>query len=246
MQLVLNVKLEELEDKINRKIIVDDTISLESFCELIIISMNGNKPLMYKLYCDNMCYLPFDDDLDILILKDLNLNKKSDIYINYDDNYTIIIELEEIKNSYTKDFEVISFTGNGILDDVSIYSLINIIPCTNQKYLNKKEINYLVQHVSIDDINYKIDSYYKQKLEAPKPKSYIINIALEGFNTEIKRKIIINNNITIGDLCRKVVLTMNRDLSHCYSLKIRNTNLNEEYSEIKFYNLYLSCVKLYD
>ena len=52
MKVVLNVLLEELEDKINRQILVDENIQLVDLCEFIIVSMNGKKIPIYELECE--------------------------------------------------------------------------------------------------------------------------------------------------------------------------------------------------
>ena len=43
MKLMLNVVLEELKDKINRQMLVDENIQLVDLCEFVIVSMNGGK-----------------------------------------------------------------------------------------------------------------------------------------------------------------------------------------------------------
>ena len=45
MKIMLNVVLEELEDEINRQILVDENIQLVDLCEFVIVSMNGGKYL---------------------------------------------------------------------------------------------------------------------------------------------------------------------------------------------------------
>ena len=43
MKIMLSVVLEELEDEINRQILVDENIQLVDLCEFVIVSMNGGK-----------------------------------------------------------------------------------------------------------------------------------------------------------------------------------------------------------
>lgn len=60
MKLMLSVVLEELEDKINRQILVDENIQLVDLCEFVIVFMNGGKIPIYEFECDKKVYYPYE------------------------------------------------------------------------------------------------------------------------------------------------------------------------------------------
>ena len=86
MKVVLNIEVKELEKKLNRKIVVDEDISLINFCEGILVSFNIDKFLSYGLFDPKYCYSDsvfdyeyFQNDhrnIDNYILKDLIKKRK--------------------------------------------------------------------------------------------------------------------------------------------------------------------------
>ena len=66
-----------------------------------------------------------------------------------------------------------------------------------------------------------------------------MNVVLEGFDKDIKRKIIVGNNITIDHLCRIVIAAFRGDFSHPYDLKKEKDYLGEEFSDRPLYDLRL-------
>ena len=92
----------------------------------------------------------------------------------------------------------------------------------------------------IKELNERISDYKKYKENIKTPKKYIFNISLEGFNKEIKRKISVNSNISINSFCEKVILSMNGDLSHPFTIKIGKEFLEDYYGEFELFYLGLT------
>lgn len=261
MKVVLNVSIEELENKINRQIIVDDNIKLTDLCEYIIVSMNGKKIPIYDLEYGNVTYYPIENlDTDVedyekslvnLTLKDLNLKKNKYFYIEYDfDNfYNFVVKVDDIisiiETTYLNDicFEVISGKGYGLIDDETIGYLNAILNSTKkniERYCTKSQKEYLEKKFDVNENNEKIKEYIEYRRELLKPKSYIFNVSLEGFGTQIKRKVCVNSNISIDSFCKKVIVSMNGDLSHAFNVKKNKEYLSEYYSDIELFYLGLS------
>lgn len=262
MKVVLNVSLEELENKINRQIIVDDNIKLTDLCECIIVSMNGKKIPIYDLEYGRVTYYPIENlDTDIeeyekslinLNLKDLNFKKNKHFYIEYDfDNfYNFIVKVDDMheiddnmnQRTLANDscFHVISGRGYGLIDDKSIGYLNAILNSTKkdiERYCTKSQQEYLKTKFDVNEINGKVKEYIEHREELLKPKTYIFNVSLEGFGTQIKRKVCVNSNISIDSFCRKIIVAMNGDLSHGYGIKKNKKYLCEYYSNFELYYL---------
>ena len=242
MKVLLNVTVGEIPDKINRQIEVDENISLSDLCEYIIISMNGNKILLYGFMDDDIIYSPILDEeteneknIDNLALKDFNLKKDKTFTIiyNFNNNYYFDINVDNIYDSDDKNvFRVLSGKGYGILDNTNMFSLkYDLLSKTEKEFIEKK-FDYL-------ECNERITNYIKDKKDRVSPKNYVINVSLYGFTKEIKRKIIVNSNISIGKFCSCVILAMNGDLSHLSSIKIGKNCLEEEYNKKELFYLNL-------
>ena len=253
MKVMLNVVLEQLEDKINRQILVDENIQLNDLCEFVILSMNGKKIPIYELECDKKTYYPYEiketkyeKSLLRFTFKQLNLKKSETFAINYnfDKGYHFNLIVDEmIEADDNIDFKVMSGKGYGILDNKSIYNLKLLLVKRNNDYDSyylKNEKEYLQKKFDINEINERINDYKEYKENIKIPKKYIFNISLEGFNKEIKRKISVNSNILINDFCQKVILSMNGDLSHLFNIKIDNEYLEEYYGEFELFYLGLT------
>ena len=61
MKYIINVALDNLEDKVNRQVLVDEDISLCDFCEFVIVAMNGRKIPLYRLEIDDILYFPEEE-----------------------------------------------------------------------------------------------------------------------------------------------------------------------------------------
>lgn len=73
--------------------------------------------------------------------------------------------------------------------------------------------------------------------------NYKITVTLKGFEKRIKRKFLINDNLKMEDFCRAVIVSMNGELEHLYSLKYKNTYYicmymdKTDYNEVKMNSL---------
>ena len=180
-----------------------------------------------------------------LTLKDVKLRKTTfGIEYNFDKYYHFNLIVDEMKEVIDNiDFKAISGNGYGILDDKSIYDLKRLFEEKRKNYDSyylKSEKDYLQKKFDINEVNGRINDYKKYKEDIKIPKKYIFNISLEGFNKEIKRKVSVNNNITINSFCRKVILSMNGDLSHSFDIKIGREFLEEYYGEFELFYLALT------
>ena len=182
-----------------------------------------------------------------LTLKDLKLKKGKEFYIdyNFEDNkyeFNLIVYdiLDKKLNNTDKCFEVLSGAGYGILDSEDSFSLKCILTCRNANdysYYKKSTKDYLEKRFDIIEINKKVIDYLENKKVNSEPKSYIFNVSLEGFNKEIKRKVKVNNDILIESFCRKIITSMNGDLSHCFSIKRSKEYLNQIYNKVELFYL---------
>ena len=247
MKVFLNVYFRDLKDKLNRKIVVDDDISLDYLCEGIMASFLESQFKVYILSDDKYsyslvgCYFRNKKERDVrdYTLKDLEYKKNKEFELVYDlDDYTIIqFEIEDIREdvSYPNKFEVIGGKGYGILENYrnsKLYRLLNLKKDRIDKCCNKKQKEYLLKVFDLDEVNLKVQECFQNKIEQTIPKSYVLNVELEGFNKEIKRKIVINNSITVDTLCRIVVAAFRGDFSHLYGLKLGKKWLGEEYNDL--------------
>lgn len=253
MKVLFNVTVEDLETEINRQILVDENTELTALCEFVIISMDGKKIPEYNLECDGVTYYPYkvedskyEKSIFDFTLKDLKLEKEDMMYIsyNFDKGYCFDLEVDDIikNDSENKeiDFKVLSGKGYGIIDDEMPYYLKNLLKNKNKNFLDyipKKEKEYLQKKFEVEEINDRIETYKKQSENRFLPKRYIFNVSLEGFNKEIKRKVMVNSNILIDAFCRNVIRSMRGDLFHGYGMKIGKDYLNEFYEELELYYL---------
>lgn len=249
MKIYLNVTVIELEKQINRQIVINENINLIDLCEWIIVSLNGTKIPEYELKVGIEYYYPDESyDNNSLINKTSQFlidNKTKDITIiyGYQLGYEIRIRIDDIKkenNNIT--FEIISGAGYGLFNKKGRYylqCLLRLKEEEKEKYCNKEEREFLNKKFNLEEINNRIKDYIQNKKELIKQKKYVFNISLDGFNKEIKRKIIVNNDIIIDTFCRKVISSMNGDLSHEYGIKIGKDWLEEqcEYLELLYLNL---------
>ena len=125
MKVLLNVEVENIEKDINRQIIVDDNLRLSNFCEMLILSFNGEYPYFYEFHTDDNSYSPLDlkDSLSVdnIILKNLKIKigQEFDLEYNIDKSYYFKIKVDKIYDDENDNsfFEVISGKGYGIVED---------------------------------------------------------------------------------------------------------------------------------
>ena len=247
MKALINVEVCELEKKINRQIIVDEYLKISDFCEFVIVSLNGNNIPFYNLQIGMNNYFSDDEDFLDLLVKEFIKNKTKQIRISYDNRYGFDIHINEIKKDESNiQFEIISGTGYGIIDGESFYHIESLLDCKDkneiEKYCNKSEKEYLSHTFDCTLVNKRIIDYIRERKGRIMPKRYTFNVCLDGFNTEIKRKIVVNNNISMDDFCRKVVLSMNGDLSHLYCI-IKGKNWIDKENFGLDYELYYLNIK---
>ena len=253
MKIMLSVVLEELEDEINRQILVDENIQLVDLCEFVIVSMNGGKIPIYEFECDKKVYYPYEIEetrneksMLGLTLKDLKLKKRTTFGIdyNFDNSYYFNLIVDDmIEAEDNIDFKVISGKGYGIIDDKGIYNLKWLFMNKRKDYDSyylKSEKDYLQKKFDINEVNERVDNYKKYKENAKIPKKYIFNVSLRGFSKEIKRKISVNSDTSINRFCKKVILSMNGDLSHPFDIKMGKEYLRENYGEFELFYLGLT------
>ena len=248
MKVLLNITLGEIPNKINRQVEVDENISLRDLCEYIIVSMDGSKIPIYALEYEDVIYYPYfieetenEKNLENLLLKDLNLEKNIGFTLeyNFEEGYFFDIVVDDIYEAKDKTiFKVLSGAGYGILDDEKLFYFKHLFD-GRENYLTKAEKEYLAKKFDCTECNERITDYINDRMDRISPKRYVFNVSLHGFDKEIKRKIVVNNNISIDDFCRCVVLAMNGDLSHAYGIKRGKNYLSEYYSDLELFYLNL-------
>ena len=248
MKYIINVALDNLEDKVNRQLLVDEDISLCDFCEFDIVAMNGRKIPLYRLEIDDILYFPEEEveeenDEKSLIgvkVKDLDLRKDDAFRITYDFDgfYYFNLYVDDcLEDDRDIDFQVLSGNSDGIIDGSMACDIRSIFYCRNYDYLRKSEKEYLQKKFDVIEVNKRVEDYKIKREENRKPKRYIFNVSLEGFNKEIKRKIAVNSNILIEYFCRLVVVSMNGDLSHGYGMKKGSEFVSEWYEGLELFYL---------
>ena len=248
MKVLLNIALGEIPNRINRQVEVDENISLKDLCEFIIVSMNGSKIPMYELNYKNVIYYPYliketkkEKNLENLILKDLKLKKDISFILEYNFEYGYYFDIVADNIYESKDktiFKVLSGNGYGVLDDLDLFWLKKLFDLREDR-LKKSEKEYLEKKFDCIECNERITNYINDRIDRLSPKRYVFNVSLYGFEKEIKRKIVVNNNILIEDFCMMVILAMNGDLSHLYGIKIGKQYLSEYFNDLELYYLNL-------
>jgi len=64
-------------------------------------------------------------------------------------------------------------------------------------------------------------------------------VSLNGFAKEIKRKIVVNNDITVDTFCYKIIKSMRGEMYHQYNLKLRKNYLDDLFNDVPLYYLNL-------
>jgi len=232
MNYVINLYVSEIKG-INRTIVVNDNISVQLFVKSLILSMNGSTRNLYLLE-KSRDVVEFDDSDDLSML---NL-KVGDIYTieyNYDDklwNLEFVV-LEKNDGLNIKKIEILDGQGYGICQSEDMLFIKELIYTKNKKWRENildyyKTLNkYFNLKFLLDEVSKLIDDYGKLYEEMYSPKSIVMNVSLNGFDKEIKRKIIVNNNILIDKFCRAVIVSMQGEIDHLYTVKF-NKRLSDE------------------
>lgn len=248
MKLKMEVYLKGLKSKVNRQILVNDDLSLQDFCEYVILSMNGNCKHLYQLvkneeytYLGPSCsilYSDMEEMMEDLTIEDIYLRKGDKLLLNYDfkADWDIVINVKEVKNGYyEKNFQLVSGRGKGIIENIwssnALKEYLNSTMSASYRALTLtryEDLNNYYDELDIENINNSIDSYLECVKEKVKPKRYIMNIALSGFDKEIKRKVAADSNLSLEHFCRAVITSMNGDLSHLFGIKIGKEYLEDD------------------
>lgn len=66
--------------------------------------------------------------------------------------------------------------------------------------------------------------------------NYKIKVTLKGFEKQIKRTFVINDNVKINDFCKAIITSMNGYLEHLYTLKYKDKYYICDYMDKNNYN----------
>lgn len=257
MKIKMEMYLKGLKKEIKRTIQVNDNIKLQTFCEYAIVSMNGNCKHLYQLvlneeeaYLGPGCAIKdfeCEEMMDEKKLEYLDLDISDKLLLNYDfrSDWDFIIKIKKIEEGYfEQDFEVIDGCGCGIIEDCyGVHNLKKIVdPEITEQNKRLCQLmfpeckNYNINKFDINDINDKIRDYLDKYYELVKPKRYEMNVTLDGYDKEIKRKISVDSNVRLLDFARLVIYSMRGDLSHMYSIKKGKEYLEDDVMDEKDLN----------
>ncbi len=238
MKVLLNVTVKSLEEKLNRQIKIDENIKVCDLFEYVVASFNGKykvafMPWIYDRNTKSYVGYQFDDYKD-RTFKSFNLKKGEDITLFYESSevYDFDIEVDDfLEEDSSLDFEVLSGTGYSIIDSKGACMYLSVsrhdfLPKSFQEIANKR--------FDVVESNKWVEDYKKYKEEMLLDKKITLNVSLEGFNKEIKRKIVVNSSINLDVFTRKIILAMNGDLSHDYGILKGKDYLSEMFFSREF------------
>lgn len=249
MKIRMSIYLNGLRKQMNREVIVNDNLSLQRFSEYVIVSMNGNCKHLFQLikneeygYLGPKCVVKdnYEEEMmNDLTLEDIGVEENDELMVNYDfrSDWEFIINVISVEEGYNeKEFEVISGTGQGILEDsYGVNNLKQILSLDiNSQYTDflsrriKGLKEYLNKDFNISTINSEIEEFFEKYYERNKPKNYIMNVSLSGFEKEIKRKIAVDSSVDLDIFCECIIISTMGDLSHSYGIKINKEYLDDE------------------
>lgn len=124
---IFNISLQGFNKEIKRKISVNSNISMNSFCEKVILSMNGDLSHPFAIKIGKNLLEDYYGEFELFYLV-LTEKQKLKIIYDFGDNWQFNVALSKIINSYDEiDFEVLSGKGYGILDDCGgVFGLCNV------------------------------------------------------------------------------------------------------------------------
>ncbi len=255
MEIIAKVSLKGMKKQINRTIKFSDKLSMQQFCEDIIVSMNGECKHLYQLiYNDEYGYLgpdckvqepAIEEMMERKTLECLNLKVNDKLLLDYDfrNEWEFDIEIISVTDTQCiKDFEVISGHGCGIIEDIwGVRELKDVPEMTEQmKNFFARTIpgynGYDIKNFDKDKINLKIDEYLLKYKQKNKHRRYEMNVSLECFKKEIQRKIVVDCDVKLDTFCRLIIYSMRGDMSHGYGLKIGKEYVDEDDIECRDLN----------
>ena len=252
MKVVLDVYLEDLKEKVYRKIEVSENIRVADLCEYIIISLNGTCKNDYTFVNYSLSEQVDGDDIEDETLRDIEVSVKDEYEICYYDNacWNIYIDVISIKKEKCDYFKVVSGVGAGILTsvDFSFYLTEYLLGTLNEVRRNffeekyDKDGLYRNSKFDISESNERIKEYMEKVKKRNIPKNYTAKVSLRGLGKEITRTIKFNGNISLDKFCRCLIVSMNGDLSHLYAIKINKTFIESKKLSSKDVN-YLDLVE---
>lgn len=257
MEVVFDIYLKGLRKYVYRKVSFSSSLSLQHFCEYVIFSMNGTCRKLYKLVLeDDFTYLgpgwsldksdTYSKMMDDLTLSDISISVSDSFVLSYDLDWDFVIKVNKIKDETdNRDFRVLDGYGTGILENehygLSIFKDFykGKLDPSEKRFLDSmipEFSHFQVNQFDIEKINSKMEEMMHNYLECIRSRHYTFSITLEGF-TKIRRKVVVNNNLSLDAFCRGVVLSMGGDLSHPYSAMRNGEYLNDDlvlyYLELK-------------
>lgn len=238
-------------EKINRTILFNDNIPLQLLVKSLILSMHGITTDLFLIAKDGEYESLGFDDTESLALLNLKVGKKYCIEYNYDGipwDLEFVV-LKKNKDLNPKEIEVIDGFGYGICREYYMHFIRDLLNDENEVWKerilkNYKSLNtYLNFDFSLEENNALIDEYIALYKEVHSPKSIVMNVSLNGFDKVIKRKIIVNNNISIDKFCRAIIASMHGDMEHLYTIGIDKIMYDESILDEKLNYLELTVGK---
>ncbi len=231
MNYKINLYVSEIKS-INRTLIINDDVPLQLFIKSMILSLNGDTNDIYLLEKDDV--IDFNDSDKVSCLN-LEVGDVFRIVYNYSGK-TWELEfkvLEKNKDLNKQNIEVIDGSSYGICKEEDMYFINSLMTTDNKKWRDsilshyKYLTNYFSSKFILEENNKMIIDYINLYEDLCSPKSIVMNVSLYGYAKEIKRKIVVNNNITIDKFCRAVIASMNGDMSHLYTIKMNKKWFDE-------------------
>lgn len=248
MSYVIKLYVSDIES-INRVIMVNDSLSLQLFIKCLILSMNGDINVL-NLLKNNDEIVEFEDT-DCISLLNLKVGDTYQIIYNFDDKaWNLEFEvLKKNENLNVKKMEIIDGVEYGICQNENMFFIRELIDTKNKKWkdsvLNhyKTLSTYFNSKFLLEENNKLVNDYIILYEDMHTPKSVVMNISLDRFAKSIKRKIIVNNNILIDKFCRAIIVSMNGDMEHLYTIKVNKKWYDENILDEKLNYLDLSIGK---
>ena len=157
MGISFSAYLDGFEKDITREINVNDNLNLQTFCEYMILSMNGECKHLYQLIINgDFAYLgPWcsvsDPDIEEMMeedltVEDLYLEEGDELLLNYDfrSDYDIYIKIVSMTDeSFDKDFEVVNGKGYGLLEGYHSFFLEDVVSARKRNSKAYSDINII-------------------------------------------------------------------------------------------------------
>lgn len=174
VNLKFKVYIEELERKIQRKILIPEDKTVADLAYVILATFNSLSYHLYKIKIDNVeydCGIELDEiflnenikleEATKAKLSEIEFNKEKQIIMKYDFGSitTFIIKfINDKEKIYGQEFIITEGKGNGMLDDVADFELLDIVKDTdNLGYSNHWYSNGYENLYTYDYRNYNLE-----------------------------------------------------------------------------------------